>query len=63
MKGHPSCCNRGGGGELSDCEYLYVRSMLAKDRKLRACWGFPRGRARLSEGLIRYRAMHGFCGH
>ena len=49
----------GWAGELSDDEYRHIRTTLAKDRKLRARWGFPRGRARLSEELIRYRAMHG----
>ena len=49
----------GWSGELSDGEYQYIRSALVVDRKLRARWGFPRGRARLSEELIRCRAMHG----
>ena len=49
----------GWAGELSDDEYRHIRTTLAKDRKLRARWGFPRGRARLSEELIRCRAMHG----
>ncbi len=52
----------GWAGELDSTELAYIKSKLKADRRLRARWGFKRGRSRLSEEKIRRVALEGVDG-